>query len=119
MAYSPSTFVRPFKPPKTVWKPKPETGHIPARQTDAGPSRTSSPAPTAIAERSDSSAIGKIVAQKSFYATPKPKKDRIVIGEKSNKDRLEWGGALHNPNAKKALVMRRPDGRTIKDMKKR
>jgi DNA repair and recombination protein RAD54B len=44
-----------------------------------------------------------------FYAASKPKVDRIVIGEKSRKKRLEWGGALHDPRAEGAVLMERPD----------
>lgn len=72
-------------------------------------------------ERNLLSAIGKTVKQSSFYAAPKPKRERIVLGAKSNKERLEWGGALHNPYAEGALVMPRPkaDSRIGKEIKKK
>lgn len=52
----------------------------------------------------------KPVASTSFYAAPPPKKiaSKIVIGEKSAKDREAWGGAVFNPEAKDAVVMQRP-----------
>lgn len=120
-AYSPSTFAKPFKTPKTVHPPRPGGGYIPNSEPDAGPSRTSSPAPTSMPERSSSSFVGKTVAQTSFYAPAKVKKDKIVIGEKSNVQRHQWGGALHDPNAEGAVVMPRPpaNGRLAKELQKR
>ena len=50
--------------------------------------------------------MGRTVTQDNFYA-PKPKTDKIVIGEKSRKDRQAWGGSLHDPKAEAAIVMDR------------
>ena len=54
------------------------------------------------------------ISEKSFYA-PQPKRaEKIVIGEKSNKQRTtEWGGALHDPKAEGAVVMKRPSEEQI------
>ena len=59
--------------------------------------------------------IRAAISEKSFYK-PQPKKaEKIVIGEKSNKQRVnEWGGALHDPNAEGAVVMKRPSEEQIK-----
>lgn len=46
------------------------------------------------------------VAAGSFYGAAPAKK--IVIGERSSKQREMWGGALHDPNAEGAVVMERP-----------
>ena len=62
-------------------------------------------------------AASKEISVASFYGAPKlakPTAERIVIGEKSNKQRLEWGGALHNPKAEGAVVMQRPDEQEAK-----
>lgn len=48
------------------------------------------------------------VAAKSFYAAPVKKASKIIIGEKSSKDREGWGGAVFNPDEKDAVVMKRP-----------
>ncbi|WVQ85306.1 hypothetical protein IAT38_007471 [Cryptococcus sp. DSM 104549] len=111
-AYRPAPFAKPFRPPAQVNSPRP--GITPARpQTTslidsptAGPSRTT---PTAAAAQ-------RAVAASSFYGkpSPKPKGERIVLGEKSNKDRLEWGGALFNPHAPGAVVMPRPPEKIAK-----
>ena len=88
--------------------PQPIGGYIPKTeildiddQPVAGPSK--------MLYGSAASATGKTIAQSSFYAAPKQTPDRIFQGEKSNKDRLMWGGALHDPKAEGAIVMQRPD----------
>lgn len=50
------------------------------------------------------------VPQKSFYAPPAAKKtaSKVVIGEKSAKQREAWGGAVFNPEEEGAVVMQRP-----------
>lgn len=50
----------------------------------------------------------KAIPSSTFYGTPKPAAKKIVIGEKSSKEREAWGGALHDPHAAGALVMQRP-----------
>ena len=111
-AYVPSTFVKRFKAPKVMKPPQVTGGYIPKTEIlaiddppVAGPSKMLyGPAP---------SATGKTIAQSSFYAAPKQTPDRIFQGEKSNKDRLMWGGALHDPKAEGAIVMQRPDQDSI------
>ena len=53
-----------------------------------------------------SSSRTKAVAERDFYK-PKLQGDKIVIGEKNKKERLEWGGAIFNPHAEGAVVMKR------------
>jgi DNA repair and recombination protein RAD54B len=48
------------------------------------------------------------VAQGKFYGGGKTGGEKIFIGEKSSKDRKAWGGALHDPKAEGAVVMKRP-----------
>ena len=69
-------------------------------------SRPASPA-VKPSDGAPSSSKGPIDAA-SFYAKPKPAPKKIVIGEKSSKEREAWGGALHDPNAEGAVVMPRP-----------
>ncbi|TYJ57577.1 hypothetical protein B9479_001659 [Cryptococcus floricola] len=112
-SYSPATFAKPFRPPtqKAAASPmqpfKPPTS-VTSHTPVAGPSATSA-LPTAAAAQ-------KAVAAASFYGstTPKPRVERIVIGEKSNKERLEWGGALYNPKTPGAIVMPRPTEKEAK-----
>lgn len=61
-------------------------------------------------------AAQRAVAASSFYTkqSPKPFNERIVLGEKSNKERLQWGGALFNPHAEGAVVMPRPGEKLAK-----
>jgi DNA repair and recombination protein RAD54B len=70
--------------------------------TESGPSRAGSSSRTTDTGRRE-------IPADRFYAASKPKADRIVIGEKSRKKRLEWGGALHDPKAEGAVIMERPD----------
>ncbi|WVQ71035.1 hypothetical protein IAR50_000560 [Cryptococcus sp. DSM 104548] len=113
-SYSPAAFAKPFRPPtqKSVTTPmrpfKPPTSSVAVHTPIAGPSTTSA-LPTPAAAQ-------KAVAAASFYGkpTPKAKVERIVIGEKSNKERLEWGGALYNPKAPGAVVMPRPTEKAAK-----
>ncbi|WWD18049.1 hypothetical protein CI109_102496 [Kwoniella shandongensis] len=114
--YQPSTFAKPFRPPTQTHEPRRLGGYIPARSVDdeddgnalAGPSRLPS---NPINKPFTPVVPQKAVAAASFYSkpSPKPKVERIVLGEKSNKERLQWGGALHNPHAPGAVVMKRPD----------
>lgn len=48
----------------------------------------------------------RVVGPGAFYGPSVGRK--IVIGEKNSKDREAWGGALHDPKAPDALVMKRP-----------
>ena len=120
---NPKAFAKPFKPPTAHKTPKPMGGYIP-------PTSTRPPAPVPEEEDDEPIPIGgtpgpsrlatptapfkpiKPIAASSFYApkgkTPAPAGEKIVIGEKSNKDRLAWGGALHDPGAVGAVVMTRP-----------
>lgn len=120
VGYAPSTYAKPFKPPTQTSTPRPVGGYIPARvaptpadaESDddaprAGPSRLGVPV--------TASSVGyKAISATNFYGAPKPKVDKIVIGEKSRKRRMEWGGALHDPNAKGAVVMQRPSANEAK-----
>ena len=45
----------------------------------------------------------------------KPGAQKIVIGEKTNSDRANWGGAVFDPHAQGAVVMRRPPEKWAKD----
>lgn len=123
---NPKAFAKPFKPPTAHRLPRPTGGYIPptstrppplpqAEESDdeplpiggtPGPSRLAGPsapykAPTI-----------KPISATSFYApkakAPAPAGEKIVLGEKSSKDRLAWGGALHDPHAEGAVVMTRP-----------
>lgn len=74
--------------------------------------RTSSPGPSRAG--SSSTTGQKAISADSFYAPSKPKGDKIVLGEKSSKKRMEWSGALHDPNAEGAVVMQRPSEKETK-----
>lgn len=59
----------------------------------------------------------KGVSASSFYnkTTPAKTAKSILIGEKNSKQREQWGGALHDPKAENAIVMKRPpEGEAIK-----
>ncbi|ORX34242.1 SNF2 family N-terminal domain-domain-containing protein [Kockovaella imperatae] len=116
-AYAPSTFKAPFKPPTQRQEPRQTfSGNIIAsgytRSLVPGNSSNDPDAP--LAGPSGVNKMKSLVAnvragisESKFYA---PKKaEKIVIGEKSNRQRTkEWGGALHDPNAEDAVVMQRP-----------
>ena len=106
-AYVPSTYAKPFKAPVQTHKARPQGGYIPAKPKEEhlepntpapDPSRTGSTEKTGV----------RGISETYFYGGSKPKAEKIVIGEKSNKQRLGWGGALHNPNEVGAVVMDRP-----------
>ncbi|AFR93921.2 DNA repair and recombination protein RAD54B [Cryptococcus neoformans C23] len=112
--YRPSSFAKPFRPPIQKANPistKPPTMEIIENEHGQSPisssSKRSIPTPAA-AQRA--------VAASSFYTkqSPKPFNERIVLGEKSNKERLQWGGALFNPHAEGAVVMPRPGEKLAK-----
>ncbi|WVQ97167.1 hypothetical protein IAU59_004277 [Kwoniella sp. CBS 9459] len=120
-AYRATTFAKPFKAPTPTHKAKPVAGYIPARTTSneaaaesplAGPSRiplsANSKTPPPLFKP-------KAIPADKFYAAP-PKKtgNKIVIGEKNSKERLQWGGALHDPKAEGAVVMKRPPEKLAK-----
>ncbi|OCF41407.1 hypothetical protein I317_04798 [Kwoniella heveanensis CBS 569] len=114
-AYRATTFAKPFKAPTPTHKAKPVAGYIPARTTSnkatlnsplAGPSRvplssTSKTPPPLFKPKA-------IPADKFYAATPKKPGNKIILGEKNSKERMQWGGALHDPKAEGAVVMKRP-----------
>lgn len=98
------SYQKSFKAPTVVSKPRVTGGYIPARDDDgeaiAGPSAP----PTAVVKPLRSGDFG-------VYAAKVPARtgaDKIVIGEKANKERSQWGGAVHDPRAEGAVVMPRP-----------
>lgn len=121
IAYAPSAFSKPFRPPSQTHQPKQMSGYIPPtgytkvpKATDSArldddfevvPNSTSSRSPLPPHQDNGSK---RSIAPSSFYSNPKPKPARIVIGEKSSKGREEWRGAMYNPNAEGAVVMKRP-----------
>jgi DNA repair and recombination protein RAD54B len=120
VGYAPSTYAKPFKPPTQTGTPKPVGGYIPARivptpsdadsddeRPQAGPSRS-------VVAAVASPAGYKAISASNFYGAPKPKADKIVLGEKSRKRRMEYGGALHDPKAEGAIVMQRPSAKEAK-----
>ncbi|KIR36992.1 hypothetical protein I352_00304 [Cryptococcus deuterogattii MMRL2647] len=106
--YRPVSFTKAFRPPiqkEKLSSTKPstlETVENEHRQSPISSLPKRSIPPPAAAQRA--------VAASSFYTKQpsKPYSERIVLGEKSNKERLEWGGALFNPHAEGAVVMPRP-----------
>ncbi|EIW72633.1 hypothetical protein TREMEDRAFT_36825 [Tremella mesenterica DSM 1558] len=112
---NPATMTSHFKAPLQFKVPRPKTEYLPARTNSgidsplavAGPSRSHTAVPSTTVP------VGKTVSAASFYAS-KPKVEKIVIGEKSNKERLAWGGALHDPGAPGAVVMPRPPDLWVK-----
>ncbi|KAK8865771.1 hypothetical protein IAR55_000918 [Kwoniella newhampshirensis] len=120
-AYRPTAFAKPFKAPTQTHDPRRLAGYIPAKKLETEEDET----PLAGSSRQSSIPFNKpfipvvaprAVAAASFYSKPsaKPKGEKIVLGEKSNKERLQWGGALHNPYAPDAVVMKRPDPKLTK-----
>ncbi|KLT45271.1 hypothetical protein CC85DRAFT_325788 [Cutaneotrichosporon oleaginosum] len=75
----------------------------------AGPSRRAA-TPTAV-----SASTGAVVVEqpppqpaRSFYGQPAKPARKIFIGDKLDRERKAWGGALHDPKAPGALVLSRP-----------
>ena len=114
LGYAPSTYAKPFKPPTQTAAPKPVGGYIPARiaptPSDADSDQEESRAgPSRLGNLAGASPAGyKAISANNFYGAPKPKAEKIVLGERSRKRRMEWGGALHNPKTEGAVVMQRP-----------
>ena len=117
MTYTPSTFKAPFKAPARVANPVPSPiGRIIASSSRNGVDdelgidpQNAVPGPSGTKAIKEAAASARqAISEKDFYA-PKTKAQKIVIGEKSNKQRTtEWNGALHDPNAEGAIVMQRP-----------
>nr|XP_018267086.1 uncharacterized protein I303_01069 [Kwoniella dejecticola CBS 10117]OBR89244.1 hypothetical protein I303_01069 [Kwoniella dejecticola CBS 10117] len=121
-AYRATTFAKPFKAPTQTHAPKPVAGYIPGRTTSGG--LTAAPAGIPLSHKSEiTTPVSKPIPAKSFYNPPpsksKIKGSKIVLGEKSSKERLEWGGALYNPHAEGAVVMPRPPENLVKMWKKK
>nr|XP_019014878.1 uncharacterized protein I206_00965 [Kwoniella pini CBS 10737]OCF53659.1 hypothetical protein I206_00965 [Kwoniella pini CBS 10737] len=116
-AYRPATFAKPFKAPTQTHAPKPVAGYIPGRTSSEG--LTSAPEGVPLSYKPDPvTPLSKPIPAKSFYAPSATKSSakgsKIVLGEKSSKERLQWGGALHNPHAEGAIVMPRPPEHLMK-----
>jgi DNA repair and recombination protein RAD54B len=77
--------------------------------SSAGPSTPSAAFATAADNAPPQSA-------KSFYGQPAKPAKKIFIGDKNNKEREAWGGALHDPKAPGALVLPRPSESEAKRM---
>ena len=117
VTYTPSTFKAPFKAPAQVANPAPSSiSRIIASSSRNGVDddlgidpQNPVPGPSGIKAIKEAVATARqSISEKDFYA-PKKKAQKIVIGEKSNKQRTtEWNGALHDPNAEGAVVMQRP-----------
>ena len=117
---NPKDFAKPFNPPTAHRPPKAMGGYIPpgskpismGEEDDDDPIPVGgTPGPSRIAAPFKPPGT-KAIPASSFYATKAQAGpaggEKIVIGEKSNKDRLAWGGALHDPQAEGAVVMTRP-----------
>nr|XP_019049115.1 hypothetical protein I302_02896 [Kwoniella bestiolae CBS 10118]OCF28045.1 hypothetical protein I302_02896 [Kwoniella bestiolae CBS 10118] len=117
-AYRATTFAKPFKAPTQTHAPKPVAGYIPGRTSSGG--LTAAPPGIPLSHKVEMP-ISKPIAAKSFYgpSVVRPKASRIVLGEKSSKERMEWGGALFNPNAEGAVVMPRPPEKLVKIMRQK
>jgi DNA repair and recombination protein RAD54B len=112
--YYPSTYAKPFKAPTVTHTPRPSPGHIPPKTSAAPLTDTVDQSPVAGSSRSDRNITSyKTVQADSFYA-PKKTGDKIVLGERSSRQRKEWGGAIFDPNAEGAVVMPRPPAKILK-----
>lgn len=98
--------MRPFKTPSIVGKPLLTPARVPSPASASTTTLVSDP--NADAEASSSSTGVAAVGAASFYAKPKPPAKKIVVGEKSRREREAWGGALHDPFAPDAVVLPRP-----------
>jgi len=111
--YVPSTYAKPFRAPTITHPARKAAGYIPptsATKSVAAPNQDNDPIPIVGSSRSTPSGNSKgyrTVQANSFYGA-KQSGEKIVIGEKSNRLRKEWGGALHDPKAEDAVVMQRP-----------
>ncbi|WWD09298.1 hypothetical protein V865_007421 [Kwoniella europaea PYCC6329] len=117
-AYRATTFAKPFKAPTQTHAAKPVAGYIPGRTASGG--LTAAPPGIPLSQKPEMP-ISKPIAAKSFYGPSviKPKGNRIVLGERSSKERMEWGGALFNPNAEGAVVMPRPPEKLVKILRQK
>lgn len=97
-------YAKAFKTPTQVSKPQPSSGYVPARGDNGEPAVGPSAPPNAVVGTLKSGDLGMY----RMGASPKPAGEKIVIGEKSSKERNSWGGALFDPNAEGAVVMQRP-----------
>lgn len=108
--------VKNFKSPSVVSKPHQTSGftsHKEEDDVDIPASVTPLPVPTTdVSQPSDLSRF----AFKKVTMTPNATGAKIIIGEHANKDRANWGGAVHDPNAEGAVVMPRPPDEWAKKM---
>jgi DNA repair and recombination protein RAD54B len=104
-------FAKSFKTPTMVSTRRPASGYIPARNEDGEAVSGSSAPHNAVLKTLPSGNVGMYT---STSAT-KPGAQKIVIGEKSNSERANWGGAIFDPHAEGAVVMNRPPDKWARD----
>ncbi|BEJ00714.1 hypothetical protein CcaverHIS631_0505710 [Cutaneotrichosporon cavernicola] len=84
----------------------------------AGPSRAARTPSSATPSSHFAAAADTAPPQsaQSFYGQPANPAKKIFIGDRNNKQREAWGGALHDPRAPGALVLPRPPESEAKRM---
>ena len=102
-------FTKGFKTPTVVAKPKDVSAYqreVVDTDMDVSPGLAT---PLAVVKplRMGDMAISRFAYQNPVV-TQKPDPGKIHIGEKPDKDRSSWGGAVHDPRAEGAVVMPRP-----------
>jgi len=102
-------FAKGFKTPTVVAKPR-DVSAYQREVVDVDMDVSPGPAtPLAVVKplRTGDMAISRFAYQNPVV-TQNPDPGKIHIGEKPNKDRGSWGGAVHDPRADGAVVMPRP-----------
>lgn len=94
-----------------VSTPRPASGYIPARDEDGEAVLGPSAPKNGVLKTLPSGDIGMYTTT----SATKPGAQKIVIGEKSNSERANWGGAIFDPHAEGAVVMERPPEKWAKD----
>jgi hypothetical protein len=99
-------YAKNFKTPTMVSTPKATSGFAPLRTTVDSPDPHTETPVKAVVKPFRSGDLDKYKAK--VVEPPRADLEKIHVGVKSNPDRAAWRGAVHDPNAKDAVVMPRP-----------
>jgi DNA repair and recombination protein RAD54B len=97
-----------------VSKPKDTSGYMAIRAVEEDRAEPVTPLKAVVGPRRSGDLAS--YANKPILTAPKATGEKIVIGERANPDRANWGGAVFDPNAEGAVVMPRPPDDWAKKM---
>jgi DNA repair and recombination protein RAD54B len=108
--------VKNFKTPTAVAKPHQTSGFTAHKEEDDLDIPASATPLPSVGAPQQSSDLSRAPYKKPTMTPTATEAAKIIIGEHANKNRANWGGAVHDPNAEGAVVMPRPPEEWAKKM---